>query len=115
MSDWRLCLDSASSFSPNGLAFGGQVVISGGMSAERFELHNFDVLLGGVAIRANVYRYFFSPPRDGDAAVLREISGMFGHPDFHVPIGGIHGLEDFKRGVVDGWNQPGSGKRMFAM
>ena len=97
------------------LAFGGQMVINGGMSAERFELHNFDVLLSGVEIRANVYRYFFAPPADGDAVMLREIAGVFGDPDFHVPIGDVHPLEDFRLAVAHSWNRPDLGKQIFRM
>ncbi|MDQ0470536.1 quinone oxidoreductase family protein [Labrys wisconsinensis] len=97
------------------LAFGGRLVINGGMSAERFALHNFDVLLSGAEIRASVYRYFFSPPRDDDGPVLREIAELFRRPDFHVPVGGVHPLEDFQRAVGDAWNHPNLGKQMFRM
>ena len=97
------------------LAFGGRVVVNGGMSAERFDLHNFDVLLSGAEIKASVYRYFFSPPATGDEAVLQEIAELFGRPDFHVPIGGLHPLQDFKLAVANSWNRPDQGKRIFTM
>jgi NADPH:quinone reductase-like Zn-dependent oxidoreductase len=97
------------------LAFGGQVVVNGGMSAERFELHNFDLLLKGAAIRASVYRYFFSPPVAGDAAMLREVVEVFGRPDFHVPLGGVHPLDDVRQAVAESWDRPDRGKRLFRM
>jgi NADPH:quinone reductase-like Zn-dependent oxidoreductase len=97
------------------LAFGGQVVVNGGMSAERFDLHNFDVLLAGAEIKGSVYRYFFSPPASGDEPVLQEIAELFGRPDFHVPIGGLQPLQDFKLAVANSWNRPDQGKQIFRM
>ena len=97
------------------LAFGGQVVINGGMSAETFALHNFDVLLSGAVIRASVYRYFFGPPAPKDAALLREIVEIFAQPDFRVPLGGVHALADAGRAIADSWNRPGDGKRILRM
>lgn len=97
------------------LALGGQMVINGGMSAERFELHNFDVLLSGAAIRANVYRYFFSPPVDADRPMLREIVDIFSQPGFHVPVGGIHPLSKFTLAVTNSLDRADLGKQMFSM
>lgn len=97
------------------LALGGQMVINGGMSAERFELHNFDVLLSGVEIRANIYRYFFAPPVEADQPVLREIVDIFGQPGFHVPVGGIHPLTEFKLAVANSLDRADMGKQTFKM
>ncbi|RWM22652.1 MAG: hypothetical protein E5X53_07735 [Mesorhizobium sp.] len=97
------------------LAMGGQMVINGGMSTERFELHNFDVLLSGVEIRANIYRYFFSPPVEADRPVLREIVDIFGQPDFHVPVGGIHRLAEFELAVTNSLDRADLGKQIFRM
>ncbi|TIS91011.1 zinc-binding dehydrogenase [Mesorhizobium sp.] len=97
------------------LALGGQMVINGGMSAERFELHNFDVLLSSVEIRANIYRYFSSPPVEADRPVLREIIDIFGQPGFHVPVGGIHPLAEFKLAVTNSLDRADLGKQMFRM
>jgi NADPH:quinone reductase len=97
------------------LAFGGQVVINGGMSPDRFDLHNLDVLLAGAQIRGSVYRYFFTPPVEDDAAVLRKIIETFGEPDFHVPLGGIRSLDDFAAAIADAWHRPGLGKQLFRM
>jgi NADPH2:quinone reductase len=97
------------------LAFGGQVVINGGMSEERFALHNFNVLLNGIEIRANIYRYFFAPPEKSDAPVLREIADVFAQPNFMVPLGGVLPLQDFKVGVIRAWNGTGLGKQILKM
>lgn len=97
------------------LALGGQMVINGGMSAERFELHNFDVLLSGVEIRASIYRYFFSPPAEADRPVLREIIDIFGQPGFHVPVGGLHALTEFKLAVANSLDRADLGKQIFRM
>ncbi|MER9921677.1 zinc-binding dehydrogenase [Mesorhizobium sp. M0048] len=97
------------------LALGGQMVINCGMSAERFELHNFDVLLSGVEIRANIYRYFFSPPVEADRPVLREIIDTFGQPGFHVPVGGLHPLTEFKLAVANSLDRADLGKQIFRM
>jgi NADPH:quinone reductase-like Zn-dependent oxidoreductase len=97
------------------MAFGGQAIINGGMSAETFELHNFDVLLNGVEIRSSVYRYFFTPPQPGDEVSLREIAEIFGRADFHVPSGGSHPLADFREAIAESWSHPERGKRSFRM
>ncbi|WP_342234530.1 quinone oxidoreductase family protein [Inquilinus sp. OTU3971] len=97
------------------MGFGGHVVINGGMSPDRFELHNFDVLLKGLEIRAHVYRYFFDPPKASDAYVLREIAGIAGRPEFSVPVGGMHSLEEFTTAIGESVRNPGKGKRFFRM
>jgi NADPH2:quinone reductase len=95
------------------MAFGGQVIINGGMSPERFQLHNFDVLLRGIEIKAYVYRYFFNPPQEGDTEMLQQIAEIFSQPDFQVPLGGVHALDDFKTAVDESINHPERGKRLF--
>jgi NADPH2:quinone reductase len=97
------------------LAMGGQMIINGGMSTARFELHNFDVLLSGVEIRANIYRYFFSPPVEADRPVLSEIVDIFGQPDFHVPVGGIYPLAEFEFAVTNSLDRADLGKQIFRM
>jgi NADPH2:quinone reductase len=97
------------------LAFGGQVVINGGMSPARFELHNFDILLKGVAIKAHVYRYFFKPPEVGDAELLRQVVLASGRADFMVPVGGVHSLEDFGSALERSMSDPSRGKRLLRM
>ncbi|TIQ01842.1 MAG: hypothetical protein E5X61_36710 [Mesorhizobium sp.] len=97
------------------LAMGGQMVVNGGMSTERFELHNFDVLLSGLEIRANIYRYFLSPPVEADRPVLREIVDIFGQPDFHISVGGIHPLAEFELAVTNSLDRADLGKQIFRM
>jgi NADPH:quinone reductase-like Zn-dependent oxidoreductase len=97
------------------MAFGGQVIINGGMAAERFELHNFDVLLKGLDIKAHVYRYFFTPPQVSDNDALREITEISGRSSFNVPTGGLHSLEDFEAAIDETMRNPGHGKRLFKM
>jgi NADPH2:quinone reductase len=97
------------------MAFGGQVIINGGMSAERFELHNFDVLLSGIEIRSHVYRYFFTSPQPNDMQMLRQIAEASESPDFKVAVGGLNRLEDFERAVVETLDRPERGKQFFEL
>ncbi len=95
------------------LAIGGQVIIYGGMSSEKFELHNFDVLLKASEIKSHIYRYFFTPPQDGDREFLQEIMEIYGRPEFQIPFGGAHPLEDFETAIAETVNHPEHGKRFF--
>ncbi len=97
------------------IVLGGRVIINGGMSAEHFELHNFDVLLKGLEIKGHVYRYFFTPPPEGDKEFIREIAAGSGRPSFEVPIGGLHALEDFGAAVDATIRNSGRGKHLFRM
>jgi NADPH:quinone reductase len=96
-------------------AFGATVVISGGMSAEQFSLHNFDVLMNGLEIRSYVYRYLFSPLAPGDERLLEEIIRITHSPDFLAPVGGYYPLEDFKTAISATIHTPGGGKHLFVM
>jgi NADPH:quinone reductase-like Zn-dependent oxidoreductase len=95
------------------MAFGGQVIINGGMSPERFELHNFDVLLSGLEIRSHVYRYFFDPPKPEDMPTMQAIAAA--SDSFRVPIGGMNALEDYHRAVTETLSRPERGKQFFNM
>jgi NADPH2:quinone reductase len=97
------------------LALGGQFVIYGGFSPEKFQLHNFDVLMKGAGIKSYIYRYFFSPPRADDRGFLDEIAGISAGPEFNVRIGGVHALGDFKTAIAETWDRPESGKRILKM
>ena len=97
------------------LAFGGQFIIYGGFSADRFKLHNFDLLMKGAGIKSYVYRYFFTPPREKDRAVLDELIEIVGRPEFKVSVGGTHGLDDFKAAIEETLNHSELGKRFFQM
>jgi NADPH:quinone reductase-like Zn-dependent oxidoreductase len=96
-------------------AFGAKVVINGGMSPDRFELHNFDVLLSGLEIKAHVYRYFFTPPQSDDKQMLSDVIEAARRSDFTVPVGGFHALDDHATAIHESINNPGNGKRFFKM
>jgi NADPH2:quinone reductase len=96
-------------------AFGGQAIIYGGMSSETFQLHNFDMLLKNLVLRVHGYRYFFSPPKAEDSAILKKIAEVTARPDFRVPLGGFHPLEDFRTAIQEGTENPERGKRFFRM
>jgi NADPH:quinone reductase len=67
-------------------ALGAQVIIYGGYSSEKFDLHNFDILMKGSTIKSYVYRYFFTPPPAGDRQLLQEIADVSGRADFKVSV-----------------------------
>ncbi len=90
------------------LKVGGQVIIYGGMSEERFALHNLEVLLNIITIRPYIYRFFARPPRPEDFESLRQIIDVFGREDFHIPVGAAYSLDDFAKAI-----QPGKGKNYF--
>jgi NADPH2:quinone reductase len=95
------------------LNFGSQVIINGGMSEERFALHNFDILLSGLLMRSYVYRYFFVPPPATDAAFLQELIELSGHATFKVPVGGWHRLDNFMEALQASAQIPQNGKHFF--
>ena len=94
-----------------GMAFGGQVVINGGMSPDRFTLHNFDVLLNGIEIRSHVYRYLLRPPHPDELPELAKIARL--SEGFEVPVGGRDRLADFRTAVRETLERPGLGKHFF--
>ncbi|RBL90539.1 quinone oxidoreductase family protein [Chitinophaga flava] len=97
------------------MAFGGRVIINGGMSPDKFELHNFDILMSGAEIKSHVYRYFFNPPTAADAAVLKEIISISSQPGFQTPLGGMHSLADVETAVTESIQYPQKGKRIFSI
>jgi NADPH:quinone reductase-like Zn-dependent oxidoreductase len=97
------------------LSVGGRFVIYGGFSPERFQLHNFDLLMKGAQIKSYIYRYFFNPPAANDRDLLNEIAEICRQPDFLVRIGGVHPLADFKTAVNQALHHPESGKRLLKM
>jgi hypothetical protein len=94
---------------------GAQVIIYGGYSSEKFDLHNFDVLMKDSTIKSYVYRYFFTPPPAGDRQLLQEITDISGQADFKVPVAGLHPLEDFRTAIYESVNHSENGKRFFQM
>ena len=97
------------------LSNGGQFLIYGGFSPERFQLHNFDLLMKGAQIKSYIYRYFFHPPEANDRAVLNQIAEICGQPDFRVRVGGVHTLDDFKMAISETLYHPEFGKRFLKM
>jgi NADPH:quinone reductase-like Zn-dependent oxidoreductase len=95
------------------MSFGGQVVINGGMSPNRFELHNFDVLMSGIEIRSHVYRYFFEPPKTAHLEELAHIARLSAPSDFKTPIGGFNRLADFEIAVQQTLEHAELGKQFF--
>jgi NADPH2:quinone reductase len=95
------------------MALGGRVIINGGMSPDKFELHNFDILMSGIEIKSHVYRYFFNPPKEADATILEEIETISTQPGFQAPLGGIHSLEDFDTAIAESIKFPQKGKHIF--
>ncbi len=94
-------------------ALGAQVIIYGGFSAKRFELHAFDVLMNVIDIRAYAYRYFFAPPPSDDLPRLRQIAEASAADDFKVRVGGLHALEDFRNAITETIERPERGKHFF--
>jgi NADPH:quinone reductase-like Zn-dependent oxidoreductase len=97
------------------LAIEGQFVIYGGFSPDKFQVHNFDILMKGAAIKSYVYRYFFNPPSVDDRKLLNEIAGISARPDFNVRVGGVHTLDEFKIAIDETLHHPGSGKQLLRM
>jgi NADPH:quinone reductase len=77
------------------MAFGGHVVIMGGMSDGKFELHNFDLLLNEVRIIPYIYRFLLKPPAPNDFKEIQQIVQEVAAHDFKVPVASFRTLEDF--------------------
>lgn len=97
-------------------SFGGRVIMYGGLSEQRFELHNNDIYLNGLAIEPYIYRHFFTPPAPEENATLQKIIAIAGHPSFVAPISGQYKLDQYKTAVRASYSStPGSssGKGLF--
>jgi len=97
------------------VSWDGKVVIYGGYSPSKFQLHNFDILMKGVTIKPYAYRYFFTPPKKEDRKKLQEIAKVFAQPAFKVRVGGMHRLEDYRAAIEETLSRPERGKRFFSM
>jgi NADPH:quinone reductase-like Zn-dependent oxidoreductase len=95
------------------LSFDGQAVIYGNYSTEKFELHNYDILMKNIGIKAYLYRYFLTPPQQKEEKTLQEIIDATENNDFQVSIGGMHPLEDYKAAIHESLYRPEQGKRYF--
>jgi NADPH:quinone reductase-like Zn-dependent oxidoreductase len=96
-------------------ALGARVIINGGMSAERFQLHNFDVLMNLVEIRPHVYRFFFDPPGTEHRPFLDRLVATSQSIGIQAPVAGRFPLEDFRTALELSVARPGEGKRLFRM
>lgn len=94
-------------------AFGSTLVINGGMSDEKYTLHNNDIYLNGLTIKSHIYRYFFSPPNKQDIHMLNEIITISSKDDFNVPIAKIHSLEEYAVAVAESFHGKNKGKHIF--
>lgn len=95
------------------MALGGHVIINGGMSEEKFQLHNFDILLNLIDVRPYLYRYFFEPATAADKQMISDIIALTNRPDFILPVAQFHRLEDFHDAIYQTINNPEKGKHLF--
>lgn len=99
-------------------AFGGKVILYGGLSEQRFQLHNNDIYLKGLTIESYIYRHFFTPPAPEEGATLREMIDIAGDPSFMAPVSGRYRFEEYKAAVSNSFSSsPGSssGKGLFVI
>ena len=98
--------------------FGAKVIMYGGLSEQRFHLHNGDVYLKGLTIESYIYRYFFRPPAPEDQETIRHIIDLSSDLSFIMPVSGRYGLDEYKTAVHNSfYSTPGStaGKTLFSM
>ncbi|MBJ6759720.1 zinc-binding dehydrogenase [Myxococcaceae bacterium JPH2] len=94
---------------------GATAIVYGGYSPERFALHNFDLLMKDLHLRAHVYRYFFDPPKPEDQELLQRLAKLTAPETFRIPMAQAHDLEDFQVAVKETALRPEAGKRFFRM
>jgi NADPH:quinone reductase len=95
---------------------GARVIIYGGASEQRFELHNFDILMKGLTIESYIYRHFFTPPIPEEKETIRNIIDMISDPSFITPIGGRYRLDEYKTAIQNSFYSTAgstSGKGLF--
>lgn len=92
-------------------SFGATVVLNGGLSEKKYELHHNDIYLNGLEIKSHIYRYFFLPPGKEDRAMLDEILKISSQDDFKVPVAGLHSLDDYMKAIAP----ENKGKHIFEM
>ena len=96
--------------------FGAKVILYGGLSGQRFELHNNDIYLNGLTIASYIYRHFFTPPAPEEKATIQKITDIAGDPAFIAPVRGRYNLDGYKTAVESSfYSTPGSsaGKGLF--
>jgi len=97
-------------------AFGGRVIMYGGLSDQTFELHNNDIYLNGLSIEPYIYRHFFTPPAPEEKATLDKMIAIASDPSFIAPISGRYRLDEYRTAVKASYSStPGSssGKGLF--
>lgn len=97
-------------------AFGAKVIMYGGLSDQRFQLHNNDIYLNGLTIEPYIYRHFFTPPAPEEKATLEKIVSIAADPSFIAPVSGRYKLDEYKTAVMNSFSStPGSssGKGLF--
>ena len=77
------------------MAIGGHVVIMGGMSNGKFEVHNFDLLLNEVRIIPYIYQYLVKPPAPNDFKEIEKVLQEVAAHDFKVPVASLRPLDDY--------------------
>jgi len=97
-------------------SFAARVIMYGGLSDQRFELHNNDIYLNGLTIEPYIYRHFFTPPTKEENTTLRKIIDIASDPSFIAPVSGRYSLDQYKTAVKASFSStPGSssGKGLF--
>jgi len=97
-------------------SFSAKVIMYGGLSEQRFQLHNNDIYLNGLTIESYIYRHFFTPPAPEEKATLGEIIDIAGDPSFIAPVSGRYKFDEYKTAVRNSFSStPGSssGKGLF--
>lgn len=95
------------------LRLGSQAVIYGGFNAEPFSLHNLDILLNGLEVRAYIYRYFFNPPPPEDEGRVRKILALSEHLNLKIPEAARYRLDEFRQAFADVTSGADAGRRYF--
>jgi NADPH2:quinone reductase len=96
------------------MAFGGHVVIMGGMSDEKFELHNFDILLNEVRIIPYVYRYLLRHPAQDELKEIEQIVQEVATHDLKVPVASFRRLDDYREAILRSLSGLDLGKHFFS-
>ncbi|MBS1606365.1 MAG: zinc-binding dehydrogenase [Bacteroidetes bacterium] len=97
-------------------SFGARIIMYGGLSDQRFELHNNDIYLNGLTIMPYIYRHFFTPPAKEENTTLRKIIEVASDPSFIAPVSGRYTLDQYQAAVKASFSStPGSssGKGLF--
>jgi NADPH:quinone reductase-like Zn-dependent oxidoreductase len=95
-----------------------KVIMYGGLSEQRFHLHNNDFYLKGLTMDSYIYRYFFRPPVPEERETIQQIIDLSSDPSFIIPVSGRYGLDEYRTAVHNSfYSTPGgtSGKTFFTI